>query len=737
MKIRIQKSGLFIWWIVSIVLLNANMATAAMAQEDEAKKSAAKSEAVIEEVTVTAQRRTENIQKVPISITAFDGTELANRGITSLEGIAARTPSFVYNGADAAEPYYFIRGVGTESAQDAASETSVAIYVDDVYIGRGGGANFDLFDLERVEVLRGPQGTLFGRNASAGVIHLISQKPQDTYSARVEATAGNYNRMDFRGMVTGPLSDGLAYKFAASSTNRDGYVFNEQSGNDLGDQQAISMRGSLLWQPSEDLDFLLSVDKTRESGLGTSRDTINLPGADTRFNLSNLAPRVVNALNDGNRERDIFGIQLRIDYSMDWATLTSITAQRQADFTTIWSFSGQPVLNDFTIESYNTNIEDSDQFTQELRLTGSSEKFDWVGGLYYFDMDTNRIESFNQHFNGLFQALLGIPLTIGNGLAHFNQDASTESWAVFAQGSYHFTEKWSATAGLRYTDEKKSLFNIATATPTGGGSPIGLTGSYTVDVSDSWDAWTPHFSVDFQLSDDALLYGSITQGFKSGAFSGTAQNATEAKVPLEPESVWNYEIGAKTQWLNNRLQVNAAAFYMDFEDLQIGSLIPGQAIVRFNSSAEIKGFELETLLVATEDLRLGFNYSHLDNTFTEGPNNGKVLPRSPDHKTNLSATYDFDLGDSIIVTLMADWAWQSKIYHEPDNRPSEVQESYSWFDAGIQFANRADTMRLYFWTKNLTDELVAMHQVAVPAVGQSYVHFSEPRTYGVTASFNF
>jgi len=705
-------------------------------QTDDSSTKKANEALLIEEIVVTAQRRAENIQKVPIAITAFDGAELMSRGITSIEGIAARTPSFVYNGADTAEPYYFIRGVGTESAQDAAAETSVAIYVDDVYIGRGGGANFDLFDLERVEVLRGPQGTLFGRNASGGVIHMVSQRPQDTYSGRLEATVGDYGRMDFRGMVTGPLSDQVSYKLAASSTNRDGYVFNEQSGNDLGDQEAISLRGSLLYKPTDDLQFLFALDNTRERGLGTARDTVNLPGADTRFNLSNPEPRIVNAIRDGIRDRDIFGLQLRIDYSMDWATLTSITAQRQSEFNTQWSFSGQPVLNDFTIESFNSNEEDADQFSQELRLAGSSNKIDWVGGLYYFEMDTQRVESFDQHFNGLFNALLGRPLPNGNGFANFDQDASTESWAVFGQGTYRLTDRWSATAGLRYTDEEKSLFNIATASPPGA-TPIGLTGSYTIDVGKSWDAWTPHFSVDFKATDDAMVYGLITRGFKSGAFSGTASNANEAGVPLEPEYVWNYEIGAKTQWLNNRLQVNGAIFYMDFEDMQIGSLIPGQAIIRFNSSAEIKGLELETLLVATENLTLGFNYSHLDNTFTVGPNTGKVLPRSPDHKTNLSATYDFNLGDSIVTTLMADWAWQSKIYHEPDNRPSEVQEAYSWFDVSIQFANRSDTMRLRLWSRNLSDELVAMHQVAVPAVGQSYVHFSEPRTYGVTATFDF
>jgi iron complex outermembrane receptor protein len=552
----------------------------------------------------------------------------------------------------------------------------------------------------------------------------------------MEATVGDFSRMDFRGMVTGPLTDRVAYKLAASSTNRDGYVYNEQTGNDVQDQQATSIRGALLFEASDDLEFLLSADMTRERGLGTARDTMDLPGSDGRYNLSNPLPRIINAIQNGQRERDIFGVQLRIDYTMDWATLTSITAQRQADFDTRWSFSGQPVLNELTIESFNSNIEDSDQFTQELRLAGSGERLNWVGGLYYFDMDTDRIESFDQWFNGLFNALLGVPLAVGNGFAEFHQQASTKSWAIFGQASYTLTDRWSLTAGLRYTDEEKSLYNVATTTPPGS-TPIGLTGPYTVDLERSWDAWTPHLSVDYKFSDDNMLYASVTNGFKSGALSGTASTKAEAEAPLEPEDVWNDEIGAKTLWWNRRLQVNGAVFYMDFEDMQIGSLIPGQAIIRQNASAEIKGLELETLVVPMENLTVGLNYSHLDNTFTKGPNTGKVLPRSPDHKANLAVTYDFRLGSAIAAKFMFDWAWQSEIFHEPDNRPSEIQEEYSWFDVGIQFANLEETMRLSFWCKNLTDELVAMHQVSVPALGQNYVTFSEPRTYGVTASFSF
>lgn len=685
----------------------------------------------IEEILVSAERRSESVQKVPVAVTAFSGEDMRVKGIADLDAIAQRTPSLVFDSQDQSEPNVYLRAIGNQNADNATNESPIAIYVDDVYIGRSAAANFDLFDLERVEVLRGPQGTLFGRNASGGVIHIITQKPQEEFNSRLRATIGNYNRMDISAMVTGPLTDKIAYKLAASSKNRDGFVTNETTGNDVGEEQALSVRGSLLFTPNDDLEVLLSGDMVRERGNSSAHDTeysnnLSVP-------LSNPAPRRINALTDGLRERDIYGVQLRFDYDVDWATLTSISAYRELDVHYDFYFAGNP-LTEETIESFNTNIEQSEQFSQEFRLSGATDRTDWVAGLYYYIVDVHHIESFDQHFNGLFNAL-GLPPTIGNGFASFDVDALTESWAVFAQGTYNITDKLALTLGIRYTEDTREADSVAAILE--GVAPVGLSENYQIDVEESWDAVTPRAAIEYQVNDDVLVYFSATKGFKSGVFNNTAPNEAQALVPLEPEIVWNYELGMKSQWLDDRLQLNTAAFFMDFEDLQIGTLIPGQAIIVESASAEIQGIEIELLALPVENLTLQLNYAYLDAEIVEGSNSGNVLPRAPENKFNFYASYSFSLGDNLYMTPRLDWSYQSKFFHEPDNRLSEIQGSYDMLDASIDFHDAAGKWMVSIWGKNLGDELVTKSQVAVPAMGQNYVTYAPPRTAGITVTWNY
>jgi len=688
---------------------------------------------VIEEVTVTAQRRAELVQRVPIAVTAFTGEALRAKGIDQVEEIALRTPSFVFDSQDQAEPNLYVRGIGSQNGDHPVNETPIAVYIDDVYIARSAGSNFDLFDLERVEVLRGPQGTLFGRNASGGVIHLVTAKPQPEFGARGQVTVGNFNRIDVRAMVTGPLTDKVYFKVVASSINRDGFVLNETTGNDVADVQATSLRAALRFEPNDKLEINLSSDLVRERGTSSAHDTEFTPGFPM---FSNPEPRIVNALTDGNRERDLLSLNLRINYDYEWGELASITAWREVDYFGNWYFAGN-VLTDETIESFNTNDEDSHQFSQEIRLSGSTDRIDWVAGVYYLNVNVDKTESFDQHFKGLFQAL-GLPEAlwgIGNGINDFVTEAKTESWAVFGQGTYNFTDKWGLTAGVRYTDDTREFTTDAQITD--GTAPIGLNEEYFIDVKNGWDAWTPHFALQYQATEDALIYASATKGWKSGTYNHISSTAAEAVTPLNPEQVWSYELGAKTQWLENRLRVNATAFYMDVTDLQIASLIPGQAITVESATGEIKGFELEFLTVPVEGLTLQANYSYLDAEITKGSNTGNDLPRSPGDKINLSGSYEFPISDKVYMILMADWTYQSSFFHEPDNRESEIQGSYDILDARLDFTDAEGRYRLSIWGKNLTDELVTRSQVAVPVMGQNYVNYAPPRTYGVTFTWNY
>ncbi len=692
-----------------------------------------KSTLMIEEIIVTAERRAEGIQRVPIAVTAFTGEEIRAKGIDQIEEIALRTPSFIFDSQDQAEPNLYIRGIGSQNGDHPVNETPIAVYIDDVYISRSSGSNFDLFDLERVEVLRGPQGTLFGRNASGGVMHLITSKPQAEFGARGQVTVGNFNKIDIRAMVTGPLTDSVYFKLVASSKNRDGYVLNETTGNDVADEQSTSLRAGLRFVPNDDLEINLSSDYVRERGTSSAHDTEFAPGV---IGFSNPKPRIVNALDDGIRERDLFSMTLRFDYNLNWAQLVSITAYRDVDYFGNWYFAGNP-LNDDTIESFNTNIEDSQQFSQEFRLSGSSDRLDWVTGLYYFDVNVDKTESFGQHFNGLFKAL-GLPESLwgmGNGNNDFITEAETESWAIFGQGTYKITDKLGLTAGLRYTDDTRKF--ITDAVITDGTAPIGLNEEYLVDIKKGWDAVTPKLALEYQATDDALVYLSATKGWKSGTFNHISATGALAQTALNPEEVWSYELGAKTQWFDNRMRLNATVFYMDVTDLQIASLIAGEAIVVESATGEIKGFELEFLTVPIEGLELQANYSYLDAKINEGSNAGNDLPRSPTNKINLSGSYDMPISDRVIMSVRADWTYQSSFFHEPDNRLSEVQGSYDMLDARIDFLDTQGRYRVSIWGKNLNDELVTRSQVAVAAIGQNFVTYAPPRTYGVTFTWNY
>lgn len=690
----------------------------------------------LEEIIVTAELRSENLQTTPISVSAFTADDLVNRGIVELSGIAVRTPGFVFDALDQSEPNVFIRGIGNQNADTAANESPVAIYLDDVYIGRSGASVFDLFDIERVEVLRGPQGTLYGRNASGGVVHIVTKKPEDVFGGTIRAEIGDYNMRNIAAAVTGPVTDNLSFRIAGSSRDRDGYIFNKATGNDVGGEDSTYLKAALRFEPTENLEINLSADNVRERGTTAAHDTVYTTPAALAVAQSDPRPRIVNADTDPIRERDISGILLRVGYDWSWATLTSITAYRELESEYDFYFAGNPKTDD-TIESFNINLEDSDQFSQEFRLGGSTDRLDWILGLYYFESDVDHTETFVQHFNGLYKAQ-GLPPSRwaqGNGKHERTANATLESKAVFGQATYRITDTLAATFGIRYTTDERSMAGGTQILE--GTNPVASGGkSFYSTVEDDWDATTPRFGLEYHHSDSLFLYGTYTRGFKSGVFNAVAPTQREFEAPLKPEWVDNYEVGAKTEWLDNRLRFNVAVFYMEFQDLQISTLIPAVQIVFDNADAEIKGYELEFVAMPVEGLKIEANYSYLDTEITKGKNKGKVLPRAPEDKINASVAYTMQFG-GWDITPRLDWSYQSMFYHEPDNRVSEIQRSYQMLDASVDFAPADKDWRITLWGKNLDDELVARSMVSVPAAGQNFVSYADPRTYGLTFTVNY
>lgn len=710
------------------LLMNAGAAGAASPQPGST---------AIEEVVVTAQRVEQNLQDVPIAVTAFGEETLRVNRMTSMVDIAQRTPSFTATEVNPGEPNLAIRGIGTEGINsNAGGDPSVALFLDGVYIGRGGAAPIELYDLERVEVLRGPQGTLFGKNVVGGAVVMTSRRPSlDESYIGVDGTFGNYDRVELLGRFNVALSDSVAIAGAVSSTQRDGYTLNETTGNRVDDQKVAGGRLSVRYRPSERLDAIVTLDHVDQDQEGQPRDNVCDASLDGGVHCVgvNPDPRRVNAVEDGYLRREVTGLTANVDYDLGWGTLTSVTAYRTADYAHADAFFSNPINPPAQIESFNENIEDTSQFSQEIRVSFElpESRLHGVAGVYYLEEDIERNEILFQDF----------PVPAVTGVGSFPQQVDATSYALFGQVNFDVTPRLTLTAGARMTWEEKDA-DLAAVLLEGPGLPPPLAEEFAISTDESWDAFTPRFAADYRVSDDVMLYASAARGFKSGGFQGTPGTAASAAVPYDPEFAWSYEVGTKTQWLEDSLRVNVAAFYTDYEDLQVSQLVPLCCVVIGNAAtAEIQGVEVETLFRPAAGLDLNASYSYLDaeyESFASGAtadNTGNTLQRAPKHKFNFGAQYEWRAGDVGVLMARLDWTRQSKIFFEASNTPLEVQERYDLVDARLALRAHDDAWEVALWGKNLDDELIRTHIVAFAPFGQQLNTYQPPRTYGVTLSF--
>jgi iron complex outermembrane recepter protein len=444
-------------------------------------------------------------------------------------------------------------------------------------------------------------------------------------------------------------------------------------------------------------------------------------------------PRRVNAVKDGYLRREVTGLTANVDYETRWGTLTSVTAYRTTDYAHADAFFSNPINPPTQIESFNENIEEADQFSQEFRLSfvAADQKLHGVAGIYYLSEDIERNEILFQDF----------PVPAVTGVGSFPQQVDSTSFAIFGQLNYDLTERLTVTAGARMTWEEKDA-DLAAVLLEGPGLPPPLAEEFDISADENWDAFTPRFAIDYRLNDDVMVYASAAKGFKSGGFQGTPGTAASAAIPYDPEYAWSYEIGAKTQWLDDSLRLNLAAFHIDYEDLQVSQLVPLCCVVIGNAAtAEIDGVEFEMLFRPVAGLDLNASYSWLDaeyDSFASGAtadNTGNTLQRAPKHKFNFGAQYEWSVGN--LGTLMArvDWTRQSKIYFEASNTPLEVQERYDVVDARLALRAHDDSWELALWGKNLDDELIKTHIVAFAPFQQQLNTYQPPRTYGLTMRF--
>jgi len=727
--------------IHAVVVLSLGVPLSALAQGSAG--------AVLEEITVTAERRAERLQDVPMSVVAISGEDVKPGGITGLYDIAHKTPNFKYTEFNLAEPQIFIRGVGTTN-DSGGSDPAVAVFLDDVYLGRPGGAAMDLYDIERIEILRGPQGTLYGKNAAGGAINVFTRKPQQEFEAKAGATVGSDSLYKVGAYVNGSISDNVAGKLVVNWQTRDGYANNITTGQELEDDDTTSVRGQLLITPTDRIDILLGFDYTDIDRAGANRRLVNLdvPGLPPLSQIPPLLARQEAANQTvGDREssfddsayakKELTGFLARVDADLDWATLTSITAYRDSDMS--WFQALVPLLSSLEgglgiYEVDDWADQDSDQFSQEFRLASEGDNLKWVVGLYYLDEDVDRTESFFTYWEDI------TPLAgLSPGDVTFNQTAGTTSFAAFGQFTWNATDTLALTLGARYTEDDKDIFNEAIdnvdgAPPTG----IPLVGApYSVSASETWDDTTVRATVEWQAADDAMLYATYSEGFKSGAFNGTQGSPVAASTPLDPEEATNIEIGGKTQWLDNRLRFNFAYFDLDYDDLQVWFL-QNNILIAANATASIDGFEVDFAAAITENFRVSGGVATMDgqyDSYVAGADDftGNDLPRTPELTWTLTADYTVLLDDGATLGFNASGSYTDEFNFEPSSDPRQEEPDVTVFDAAITFTSASERWDLIAWGKNLSDELYASHGISGTFGGASRI-WAPPRTYGV--SFN-
>lgn len=719
----------------------------------------------LEVIQVTAQKRAQSMQEVPIAITAMSGEELTDQGVSDFQGISERTPGLLIGAFSPAQPEISIRGIGTKEDGPGANDSTV-VSVDDVYIGSRIAQIIDIYDLERVEVLRGPQGTLYGRNSIAGSINFVTRKPDEHFLFKVEQTVGENNKLDTRAMITGAIDEdlGLFGKLSYSRRTNDGYIdLYDSPDNKIGELNGVdrqSFRGQLRYHPDEKLDMILTVEGETDDDQGQNRE----PKADITEDPSRNAYEINQALGgnslydsfatEGFLRRDVFGTNLKVDYHFDDFTLTSITAYRDAEVETGIDCCGiNGVL--YPRANYDHVDEKADQFTQELRLSGSTEDLTWVTGLFYTDESDHRLEGFAFGSigdpDGSFEE-------ISDSSAFTNisdVNADIEAYAVYAQGTYKLSEKSNLTVGLRYSSEEKTVTSSGSVT---GGPPDGIiVGPFNaVTANKDWSSTDFRVAYDYNISDDILLYSSIASGFKSGGFTGAPKTAQSALTPFNEENALNYEVGLKSTLLDNTLRFNLAGFFTDYDDLQVTrfALTPqttsfGEFLTENAAGAEIKGLELETTWLPVEDLKISFNWAYLDAKFTEfggltpEPDGtpvdytGNHLRQSPKHSGSINASYDWwgVTNDDDRITLNLSARYVDDTFYDPDNNPRTIVDAYTVGDVRLSYVSATEKYRVDFWVNNVTNKEYTTHIFSLTGGQRSFANVGKPRWYGVTFTY--
>lgn len=753
----------------------------------------------VEAVVVTARKREENLQETPVAVTAVPDEVIKQRNLTELRDIQNVVPNVLFTESQGLKgtARIFIRGIG-ENIQIFSADPAVGVYIDGIPLSRPQGANLNLLDVERVEVLRGPQGTTFGKNTIGGSINYVSKRPGDIFGAVLKGRLGNYDAQSLEASVDLPFGRAIGLRVTGAQHKRTGFIVNEYNGGELSDLNNMSARAVLEWQPTAALNVVVAADYFERD------EASNVPQL-LSYNLSSPLLSLFDATafgrygvhafarnDDGDPYRGFFTGGLPVTPGQPSIILTDPLRSRY-DLESEPNGTNQEIWGSYLIAAYELNDSFTLKSLASYRRTLSNTWFDAWGTAV--PLTPNVLEENAEEGSGELQ-LLGNNLIEGrlnfilgafvgrtradetgtqwfepelmSSIFNFStgrdQRQVTQSVAFFGNGSFALTEKLELTLGARWTQDEKRMNRYEFATfPTGadigfgpaivpgrpgaGGTPVVFNGA------ESWDAWSGVASLQYQWTSDVMTYASWSRGFRSGGFSGSGRDAFEM-IPFNPEFVDSYELGVRSTLFERRLILNATAFWMDYQDRQMQlveviSTTPFISRVRiFNAGeSEQKGIELEAVARPIAGLQVTAAYGFTDAGYTRlaGPfsTGGDVnvdiqreLPQTPKHTFNTGVTYRTAINVPGTFILHGDYSYRSKTYYDVSNSEEIAQAGYGLVNARVAWESPDSSLEIALWGRNLTEQEYRTDGIAIPSLFAS-AYYGDPRTFGIELTKTF
>lgn len=733
-----KRQGYFI--ALSHAFMMAMVAGAAQAEENDPDQAG---DAQRSAIVVTAQKRLQSVQDVPASVVALGGDNLRDALITRASDVSRFVPSF---NADTSvgnlTPRWYLRGIGN-SVPGNGQTSPVGVYQDEVYVGVPVAQAFPVFDLERVEVLSGPQGTLWGKNTTAGAVNFISRHPSFNSSGYARAEYGNYGHMLLEGAWGGAISDKVAIRAAAQFQDNDGYATNQHDGSPMAKNREAAARFQVLAKPTDTLTALLKVQYRDYKNVGD----IIYEGLGTTDSAGFAVPQSYkqnSSYGESGQDLRQRGVQLNLDWDVGGLTLTSISAYNDFDHRSIL---GTQVAHEGT---HTFSQLDAKIINQEIRLASpDSGRLRWIVGAHYYH---EKLQS--EAVTALLPNDVGLTPSYSN--TQFVQ--KNNSYGLFANVTYTILPELELILGGRYTWEDKAIDLNTLGTAAGSGTLVfhdigtfwsrnsvsgtGLATRSAQDEKENWRAFTYDATLQYKVTDDLNLYARHAKGFRSGGFNPGATLQTQVAT-VDPEYVRSYEIGLKSSWLDGRLTANLAAFYNDYSDIQVTVIQLPLSQLSNAGKGWSKGIEAVVSARPVDNLRLSGTLGLLRTRYTEFPNcrpgvdcSGNQFVRAPRVSASVSGDYTFNLGGGHAIVVDTNWSYRSHLYFNAGTQAPPLDQGPKWLGNASLSYKLPNDLKISLFARNVTNSHAA--STIIPSANFGYIKYIiEPRVWGGAVSVNF